>query len=249
LLDNDDGISAPGIHALYDMLKDMCTLVVVAPSGQQSGMSHAVPNVSNGLKVRTVPFEKGVMGYAVDGTPAEAACLGVITLSDGKPFDLVVMGINEGENTGLGNLYSGTVNGGMEAVVRGTQAVAFSLSDDYNGDYAKATPIVRAIVRLALAKPLPPGVVLNVNIPKDYTGVAVLPSLGLSVLIDSFTASPLPNGQTLYTPNVTANASPPPGGDVAGYMAGKVTITPLAMNRTATEMMVTLQGWPKAIYP
>jgi len=248
LIDNDDGIDAPGIHALYKMLKDMCTLVVVAPSTQQSGMSHAVPNVSNGLKVRAVPFEDG-MGYAVDGTPAEAACLGVMTLSDGKPFDLVVLGINEGENTGLGNLYSGTVNGGMEALVRGTPAIAFSLADEYGDDYARSAPIVRAIVRRALSRRLPPGVMLNVNIPLNYKAIAVLPSRGLSVLIESFTSSELANGQTLYRPVVKTNDTPPPGGDVAAYMAGIVTITPLAMDRTATRAMKSLQGWARDFRP
>lgn len=251
LLDNDDGIGAPGIHALYDALKDMCALVVVAPASDQSGMSQAVPNFGKGLIVRTVAFADGVTGYAVAGTPAEAACLGIIALSGGKPFDLLISGINAGENTGLGNLYSGTVNAGMEALVRDTPSIAFSLSDDYGNDFSKAVPIVRLIVRQALDKKLPKGVMLNVNIPLDYDGIVVLPSRGLSAVLTGFTPIPQPNGDTLYKPSMTyPNPSPPPGGDVYGYLVEhKVTVTPLAMNRTATKAMGVIKGWARAIAP
>jgi len=251
LLDNDDGIGAPGIHALYDALKDMCTLVVVAPASEQSGMSQAVPNFSKGLTVHKIAFADGVTGYAVEGSPAEAACLGILALSDGKPFDLLISGINAGENTGLGNLYSGTVNAGMEALVRGTPAIAFSLTDEDGDDYSKAVPIVRSIVRQALARRLPPGVMLNVNIPKDYDGIAVLPSRGLSAILSGFTASPQANGDTLYKPDIIyPNPAPPPGGDVHGYFAEhKVTVTPLTMDRTATEAIAIIKAWPLTLAP
>ncbi|GAA0331182.1 5'/3'-nucleotidase SurE [Sphingomonas oligophenolica] len=251
LLDNDDGIGAPGIHALYDALKDMCALVVVAPANEQSGMSQAVPHFSKGLPVRAIAFADGMTGYAVEGSPAEAACLGILAMSDGKPFDLLISGINAGENTGLGNLYSGTVNAGIEALVRGTPSIAFSLSDEDGDDYSKAVPVVRALVREALARRLPPGVMLNVNIPKDYDGIVVLPSRGLSAVLTGFTASRTPNGDTLYKPNITyPNPSPPPGGDVQGYFTGhKVTVTPLAMDRTATEAIDIIKGWPLTIAP
>ncbi|HEX8572396.1 MAG TPA: 5'/3'-nucleotidase SurE [Allosphingosinicella sp.] len=244
LLVNDDGIDAPGIHALYQALKDDCELVVSAPAVNQSGMSHAIPNLSRGLKVRTVPFEGG-SGFAVEGSPAEAAGLGVMMLGGDRKFDLVVSGINAGENTGLSNLYSGTVNAGMEAMVRGTPAIAFSQGDELKGDFSTTKPLVRAIVRRALSHPLPRGVMLNVNIPKDFKRIVVAPSRGMSVIL-SFTAVP-GDGVTTYVPKVVPNLSPPPGGDVAYYEAGDVTVTPLELDRTAKSDLAHFRRWIRGI--
>lgn len=246
LLVNDDGIDAVGIHALYQALKDDCELVVAAPAVQQSGMSHATPNLARGLKVRSVPFE-GASGFAVEGSPAEAAGLGIMALSGGRKFDLVVSGINAGENTGLANLYSGTVNAGMEAMVRDTPAIAFSQGDEFNGDFSTTKPLVRAIVRRALADRLPPGVMLNVNIPKDFKRIVVAPSRGMSVIL-SFTAVQ-GDGVTTYLPKVVPNMSPPPGGDVAYYKAGDVTITPLELNRTAKSDLARFRRWERGLRP
>ena len=248
LLVNDDGIDAPGIHALYQALKDDCELVVSAPATQQSGMSHSTPTLARGLglKVRSVPFEGG-SGFAVEGSPAESAGLGIMMLSGGRKFDLVVSGINAGENTGLANLYSGTVNAGMEAMVRDTPAIAFSQADEFNGDFSTTKPLVRAIVRRALAERLPSGVMLNVNIPKDFKRIVVVPSRGISVIL-SFTAVK-GDGVTTYHAKVVPNLSPPPGGDVAYYQAGDVTITPLELNRTAKTDLARFRRWQRGLLP
>ena len=241
LIVNDDGIKAPGIAALHDALKADCEVVVAAPSSEQSGASHAIPNVRAGLRVRQVPVGEGGSGYAVDGTPAEAAGLALTALSGGKPFDLVVAGINRGENTGLANLYSGTINAAVEALLRGTPAVAFSQDSGYGDDYRASAEIARKLVRKLLARGLPKGVMLNVNIPMNPRGTVVVPARGMTVRIAGFEAVDGGEGVTLYKPRIAPDTSPPAGGDVAAYLAGRITVTPLALDRTDKPALRTVR--------
>lgn len=241
LLVNDDGVEAAGIHALYKALEGECEILVVAPSHQQSGMSHAVPNVRAGLHARRVPFENDVRAFAVDGTPAEAAGLGLTALAGGKPFDLVVLGINDGENTGLANLYSGTINAGMEALVRGTPAVAFSQASADGASFDRSGKIARAIVRHVLANPLPAGIMLNINIPAEYSGAVVAPAAGMTVNLRSFDIVDDKDGEMTFRPQMGVEDNPPAGGDVANYLDGRITITPLALDRTAYAALPQLK--------
>lgn len=231
LIVNDDGVGAPGIAALADALRADCEVVVSAPAGEQSGASHAIPNVRDGLRVRSVAVGSGT-GYAVEGSPAEAAGLGLTALSDGRRFDLVVSGINRGENTGLANLYSGTVNAAVEALVRGVPAIAISQDMGYGRDYAASAEIARKLVRKTLAKRLPEGVMLNVNIPMNPKGVTIAPASGMTVRIAGFDATDAGEGVTLYRARIAEETAPPAAGDVAAYRAGRITITPLALDRT-----------------
>lgn len=248
LLVNDDGIDAPGIHALHDALKDMCMLVVAAPATDQSGMSHAVPDIAVGVPVRVIAFAPQTNGYAVAGTPAEAAGLGVLELAGG-PIDLVVSGINAGENTGLANLYSGTINAGMEALVRGTPAIAFSQDDAFGSDFSRSMPVVRAMVREALRHKLPRGVMLNVNIPKGYKGIRVRPSRGISTVITGFSTRSGANGATIYAAELKRATSVPPGGDVAAYRDGYISVAPLALDRTAARALPVFRKWQRLRLP
>ena len=241
LLVNDDGVDSPGITALYDALKTDCEVVTAAPADNQSGASHAVPNIGAGIVVRRVKVGEDGEGYSVEGTPAEAAGLGIMALSGGVPFDLVIAGINRGENTGLANLYSGTVNAAMEALVRGAPAIAVSQDAAYGDDFAFSAALTRKLVDSVLNHGLPQGVILNVNIPVNPRGVVLVPSRGLSVGIDGFDASEQEDGAMLYTPRFAA-VNGLPDGDVKAYLDGYVSIAPLALDRTSNDSFSEL-GW------
>ena len=127
LLTNDDGIQSPGLWAVAEALSDLGWVQVVAPREQQSGMGRSLPVTSKGrifAEKMTVHGKKWTV-YAVDGTPAQAVQHGILELTDFMP-DLVVSGINYGENTGNSVTISGTVGAALEAASFGIPALAIS---------------------------------------------------------------------------------------------------------------------------
>jgi 5'-nucleotidase len=168
LLTNDDGIDAPGIGRLYEELRSVADVTVVAPAENQSGMGR----LRNG-SVRIVDHP---MGYELDGTPADCVAFGLGGGVDGG-FDLVVAGINDGPN--LGNYVmgrSGTVGAGMEAAFLGVPAVAVSAyhSEDFHCsppdeyDFSRPAAVARRLIERTAGSNLFDEVdLLNVNAPVD----------------------------------------------------------------------------------
>lgn len=131
LLTNDDGIRSPGLWAAAESLSDLGFVTVAAPREQSSGMGRSMPSTSDGIiseeKVRVNGQEW--VAYAVGGSPAQAVQHGILEIMSQTP-DLVVSGINYGENLGVGVSVSGTVGAAMEAVALGIPALAISLETD-----------------------------------------------------------------------------------------------------------------------
>lgn len=125
LIVNDDGINADGIKALVSKLKNDHNLTVVAPEKEKSGSSHSI-TIGKPLYLKRVnmPEYEGTEAYSANGTPADCTKLGLSGL--GKEFDLVISGINFGENLGYDLLYSGTVNAAEEGILNGVPAAAIS---------------------------------------------------------------------------------------------------------------------------
>ena len=131
LLTNDDGIRSPGLWAAASELSKIGYVTVAAPREQSSGMGRSLPSTSDGIihkeQVQVNGQEWSV--YAVGGSPAQSVLHGVLEIVPHKP-DLVVSGINYGENVGLGITISGTVGAAMEAASMGFPALAISLETD-----------------------------------------------------------------------------------------------------------------------
>jgi 5'-nucleotidase len=127
LFTNDDGIQSPGLWAAAEAFADMAELLIVAPREQQSGMGRSLPTTSLGRIYQETRQINGseVTVYAVDGTPAQAVQHGVLELAPRLP-DLVVSGINYGDNTGNGTTISGTIGAALEAASLGIPALAMS---------------------------------------------------------------------------------------------------------------------------
>lgn len=125
LIVNDDGINADGLRALASVLKDTHNLTIVAPESERSGSSHSI-TIGKPLYLKSVndPQFEGIDAYFANGTPADCTKLGLAAF--GKEYDLVVSGINFGENLGLDLLYSGTVNAAEEGVLNEVPAAAIS---------------------------------------------------------------------------------------------------------------------------
>jgi 5'-nucleotidase len=161
LICNDDGYQAPGIAALYDALRDLGRVEVVAPEHNNSAKSNAL-TLNAPLYVHQAPN-----GYRyVTGTPADCVHIALTGLLDWRP-DLVVSGINNGANMGDDTIYSGTVGAAMEGYLMGIPAIAFSQTEKgwkhLDAAARKARQLVEDVTRLGLLQG--PAFLLNVNIP------------------------------------------------------------------------------------
>jgi 5'-nucleotidase len=166
LVTNDDGISAPGIRALIDVMKQLGNVVVVAPDSPQSAMGHAI-TINNTLFINKVNFDSEVKEeYSCSGTPVDCVKLAVNEILKQKP-DLCVSGVNHGSNSSINVIYSGTMSAAVEAGIEGIPAIGFSLLDyDWNADFEPIKNSIKTIASQVLENGLPEGVILNVNFPK-----------------------------------------------------------------------------------
>jgi len=179
LLTNDDGIQSPGLWAAAEALSDLGYVTVAAPREQSSGTGRSLPLGSDGtIHAETLNVRgKEWTVYAVGGTPAQAVLHGVLEISERRP-DLVVSGINYGENVGDGVSISGTVGAALEGAGMHLPALAVSLETDPDHflsysrevDFSVAAQFTVRFARLLLEKKFPPDVdVLKVDVPCSAT--------------------------------------------------------------------------------
>ena len=153
LLANDDGIYAPGLHALRQALERLGNVLVVAPATEQSGVGHSITYLTP-LTCKELWEEEYFRGWAVDGSPADCVKLGVSELSK-EPIDLVVSGINGGLNAGINVLYSGTVAAAIEGAFFRLPSIAVSLEHDPHADFEAAAEIAVDMIRQILDRSHP----------------------------------------------------------------------------------------------
>lgn len=166
LVTNDDGITAPGIRKLIEIMNTLGDVVVVAPDSPQSGMGHAI-TINSTLYCSPLTIDDGMqIEYSCSGTPVDCVKLAVNEILNRKP-DLCVSGINHGSNSSINVIYSGTMSAAVEAGIEGIPAIGFSLLDyNWEADFDQAEEHIRKIAETVLNEGLPDNVVLNVNIPK-----------------------------------------------------------------------------------
>jgi 5'-nucleotidase len=179
LLTNDDGIKSPGLWAAAEALSDLGFVTVAAPQQQASGMGRSLPSTSSGIiRTKTVRVRgKEWTVHAVGGSPAQAVLHGILEIMP-QPPDLVVSGINYGENVALGVTISGTVGAGLEAASYGIPALAMSLETSKQDhlsystkiDFSTAAWFTALFARKMLEKQFPPDVnLLKVDVPANAT--------------------------------------------------------------------------------
>jgi 5'-nucleotidase len=166
LVTNDDGITAPGIRSLIEIVKEFGDVAVIAPDSPQSAMGHAI-TINNTLFINKVHYDKDLhTEISSSGTPVDCVKIAINEILDRKP-DLCVSGINHGSNASINVIYSGTMSAAMEAAMNGIPAIGFSLLDyDWNADFEASKPFIRKIIAQVLEKGIPEDTVLNINIPK-----------------------------------------------------------------------------------
>ena len=177
LVTNDDGVTAPGIRTLIRIMNSLGDVVVVAPDSPQSGMGHAI-TIHDTLRCSPLVHDAGPQTeYACTGTPVDCVKLAVHEILGRRP-DLIVSGINHGSNASVNVIYSGTMSAAVEGAMQKVPSIGFSLLDySWEADFSQAEPFIKQIAQSVLAKGLPAGVCLNVNIPKateePYAGIKV----------------------------------------------------------------------------
>src|SRR4051812_3886753 len=164
LVTNDDGITAPGLHALMETMMELGEVIVVAPDSPQSGMGHAI-TINNPLRLDKVEIHSGIYGWQCSGTPVDCVKIAIDKILHRKP-DLCVSGINHGSNSSINVIYSGTMSAAMEGAIEGIPSVGFSLLNyALDADFSAAGHYAKQIASNILKNGLPVGTLLNVNIP------------------------------------------------------------------------------------
>jgi 5'-nucleotidase len=242
LVTNDDGYDAPGIAALIDALSPIGELVVVAPDREQSASAHAL-TVNRPLRVYAVATNR----YRVDGTPTDCVHLALHRLTGGRLPDLVVSGINRGLNIGDDLTYSGTVAGALEGALLHVPAVAVSAASDETGgaDYSRAASYARQLCATVLARGLPRGVLLNVNVPAGAPRGVRVTRQGTRTYRATVEERLDPAGRPYYW--IGGADTTPVGerdGDHVAIRDGYISVTPLHANLTHGPSLAMLAEWP-----
>ena len=163
LLTNDDGIMSPGINILREKLSKYNNVTVVAPDVERSATGHAI-TTRTPLWAKEVKVGEEIVGYAINGTPADCVKLGLLAISDRK-IDLVVSGINKGPNLGTDILYSGTVSGALEGAITGKPSIAISCADWNEPIYETAAEFLCNFLDEYDVNSMPEFSALNINVP------------------------------------------------------------------------------------
>jgi 5'-nucleotidase len=245
---NDDGVDAPGIAALAAVLAQDPTyrLTVVAPAEQQSGKGHALV-FRDEIRVAPHPAISGFPTWSVGATPATTARIGLSALLADDPPDLVLSGINRGENVGRIAWYSGTVGGAREALLAGFPAVAFSLAlnwKDPQPDYDAAARWAKPVVDAVRQHGLPEGIFLNVNFPTDPTVARGYRLCRMGLMPDEINRYELvsedDDGVRSYKSHWAPPAEPTEDTDGGAIANGWVAVVPLGLDQTAYAALPSL---------
>lgn len=237
LISNDDGYRAPGIVALYEALKDIAQVEVVAPEHNNSAKSNAL-TLHTPLYVTTADN-----GFRfVNGTPADCVHIALTGLLDYRP-DLVVSGINNGANMGDDTIYSGTVGAAMEGYLFGVPAIAFSQVARNWRHLDAAAERAKALVAQMMSQGLIGNAawLLNVNIPSlplESLGQVKLCRLGRRHAAEPVIRQQNPRGETMYWIGAAGEAKDDAEGtDFHATAQGHIALTPLKVDLTDHESL------------
>jgi 5'-nucleotidase len=238
LVTNDDGIQAPGLRCLEKSLAAVGEVTVVAPDREMSASSQAI---STHTPLRVHQVEKG--HYAVSGTPADTVIIALYYLLARKP-DLVVSGINPGGNLGESVVYSGTVAAAMEGALHGIPSFAVSLATRKHLDFSSTAAFAAQLAAKVLEEGLPPGVMLNVNVPRGEVRGVRLARQSQKISQNLIVEKKDPRGRPYYWLDETAElAEVEPDSDYAAILAHEISVTPLHVDRTHYPSLNHLSCW------
>lgn len=245
LITNDDGINAPGLQTLEAIAKDLAgpqgEVWVVAPAFEQSGVGHCI-SYTHPMMIA----ELGPRRFAAEGSPADCVLAAIYDVMDGARPDLVLSGVNAGNNAAENVLYSGTIGGAMEAALHGIKAIALSqftgpetqkLADPFEAARAHGATLIRRLLSDALWDDADYRLFYSVNFPPiSEAAVKGWQAAPLGFRRDCyFTVAPQisPTGKRfLWIKGGPQHTPTLPGSDVALNLEGYITVTPLRADLT-----------------
>ena len=246
LVTNDDGITAPGIRKLIEVMNEIGEVVVVAPDSPQSAMGHAI-TINNTLKLERVHIDKEIeQEYSCSGTPVDCVKIAVNELLNRKP-DLCVSGINHGSNSSINVIYSGTMSAAVEAGIEGIPAIGFSHVDyGWHTDFEPIKKYVKKIALEVLHNKLPEGVVLNVNFPKaekTIQGIKVCRQ-AKAMWMEQFDKRTNPQGKEYYwLTGEFVNQDKGQDTDEWALENGFISVVPVQFDLTAHHAIQIVNNW------
>lgn len=236
LVSNDDGLRAPGLSAVAQVLQAIGQVTIVAPAENQSGKGHSIVT-SEPIFRDDVILPNGLKAIGLTATPASTMNIALRNIVAPRP-DLVVTGINRGLNMGLSSYLSGTVGGAREAAMHGVPAIAASLAEaGMPRDAVFAAEEVLGVARRVKQWGLPPHTFLNVSIPArpdgGYKGYLVTTQAMQQGGDERFAEMKHPSsGRIIYWNVYTEGATAPEGTDIWAVTNGYVAVTPMKVGET-----------------
>lgn len=247
LVTNDDGVSAPGIRALINVMATIGEVIVVAPDKPQSAMGHAI-TINSTLYLNKISKENDIITeYSCSGTPVDCVKLAVNEILKRKP-DLCVSGVNHGSNSSINVIYSGTMSLAVEAGIEGIPAIGFSLLDyNWNADFEPVKSFIKKIVLETLEKKLPEGVILNVNFPKlkekEIKGIKICRQ-AKALWVEKFDKRQTPFGKDYYwLSGEFVNQDKGNDTDEWALENGYISVVPVQFDLTAHHAIQQLNSW------
>ena len=245
LISNDDGYQAKGINDLIEMVRPLADVLVCAPDGPRSGQACAF-SATTPLTLTQQHKEDGVEVWSCNGTPVDCVKMALANICPCKP-DIVIGGINHGDNASVNTHYSGTMGVVMEGCMKYIPSVAYSLCDyRADADFEPLRPHIVNITKHVLEDGLPLGVCLNVNFPlvKEFKGVKVC-RMSRGTWFNETSRCHHPRGYDYWWMMGQYRNDEPEATDTDRWALdhGYVAITPTRMDVTAHEAMDSLKAF------
>ena len=246
LISNDDGYQSKGIQCLVEMLSDVGDIIVCAPDDARSGYSCAF-SATIPLHLQKREQREGVEIWSCNGTPVDCVKLALSEICPRQP-DMVIGGINHGDNASVNAHYSGTMGVTLEGCMKYIPSVAFSLCDHRDdADFEPLRPFICTITAQVLREGLPRGVCLNVNFPVApmFQGVRVC-RMALGTWFNEVSKCHHPRGYDYWwmVGHYRNDEPDAEGTDRWALDHGYVAITPTQIDLTAYSAFDQLKAWP-----
>ncbi len=246
MISNDDGYHSKGLRSLIDMLSQIARLLVCAPESGRSGFSCAF-SAAEPLRLKLRRKWDDVEVWSCSGSPVDCVKMALSQLCGGRRPDMVVGGINHGDNASVNTHYSGTMGVTLEGCMKYIPSVAFSLCDHSDdADFTPMADVVKKITKQVLAEGLPTGVCLNVNFPlgDSYKGVRIC-RMARGTWDNEVVKCRHPRGYDYYWMTGEYTNDEPEAEDTDNYALthGYVAVTPTRIDVTAYEFFEQIKGW------
>lgn len=245
LVTNDDGIESAALKAMVLALAEIGDVLVAAPieDHSYSGLSKTLP--SGMLRVHEVQMPGAIAAFAVRGTPVDAVTWALLVHGQDEPFDAIVAGVNRGTTLGSEALSMGVVGAAIVGASYGIPSIAVA-QDRAAYVYDVATGVTIQLLRKAIEAGLE-GAALSVNVPSAATtrprGIVIAPLGDPEYTTMGFKKVEGDNPQKLWRVQFKKNRRPERGTDLDWYQRGEITVTPIMVGVTASDLLETLEGW------